>query len=193
MPGVWLELCCSRSIWAAGESFHAGTSGASRRGSLQLWGAGKWAWGADSLTQGTLWLLVSWPSPSSQLMHPVLESLRNTDRQWLIDTLYAFNSGNVERFQTLKTAWGQQVSHRRGWWSSSMCPLSVECLPSTRHCALIEQGVRSLIGCCGTSVTVAVLRATSRESFPCVGWRGCDWKLPQRRTALCVTLGMSRN
>uniref|UniRef100_A0A2I3LGF8 26S proteasome non-ATPase regulatory subunit 13 n=1 Tax=Papio anubis TaxID=9555 RepID=A0A2I3LGF8_PAPAN len=42
------------------------------------------------------------------LMHPVLESLRNTDRQWLIDTLYAFNSGNVERFQTLKTAWGQQ-------------------------------------------------------------------------------------
>uniref|UniRef100_A0A8C0K2S3 Proteasome 26S subunit, non-ATPase 13 n=1 Tax=Canis lupus dingo TaxID=286419 RepID=A0A8C0K2S3_CANLU len=44
------------------------------------------------------------------LMHPVLESLRSTDRQWLIDTLYAFNSGNVERFQTLKTAWGQQVS-----------------------------------------------------------------------------------
>ncbi|KAG8515724.1 26S proteasome non-ATPase regulatory subunit 13, partial [Galemys pyrenaicus] len=42
------------------------------------------------------------------LMHPVLESLRGTDRQWLIDTLYAFNSGNVERFQTLKSAWGQQ-------------------------------------------------------------------------------------
>ncbi|XP_055436367.1 26S proteasome non-ATPase regulatory subunit 13 isoform X1 [Bubalus kerabau] len=42
------------------------------------------------------------------LMHPVLESLRDTDRQWLIDTLYAFNSGNVEQFQTLKTAWGQQ-------------------------------------------------------------------------------------
>lgn len=42
-------------------------------------------------------------------MHPVLESLRNTDRQWLIDTLYAFNSGNVETFQALKSAWGQQV------------------------------------------------------------------------------------
>uniref|UniRef100_A0A663ESH9 26S proteasome non-ATPase regulatory subunit 13 n=1 Tax=Aquila chrysaetos chrysaetos TaxID=223781 RepID=A0A663ESH9_AQUCH len=42
------------------------------------------------------------------LMHPVLESLRNTDRQWLIDTLYAFNSGNVETFQSLKSAWGQQ-------------------------------------------------------------------------------------
>lgn len=45
-------------------------------------------------------------------MHPVLESLRNTDRQWLIDTLYAFNSGNVETFQALKSAWGQQVSGR---------------------------------------------------------------------------------
>uniref|UniRef100_A0AAY5EX22 26S proteasome non-ATPase regulatory subunit 13 n=1 Tax=Electrophorus electricus TaxID=8005 RepID=A0AAY5EX22_ELEEL len=36
------------------------------------------------------------------LMHPVLESLRNTDKQWLIDTLYAFNSGNVVKFQALK-------------------------------------------------------------------------------------------
>ncbi|XP_069821790.1 26S proteasome non-ATPase regulatory subunit 13 [Dendropsophus ebraccatus] len=42
------------------------------------------------------------------LMHPVLESLRNSERQWLIDTLYAFNSGNVETFRALKTAWGQQ-------------------------------------------------------------------------------------
>ncbi|XP_069480010.1 26S proteasome non-ATPase regulatory subunit 13 isoform X1 [Ambystoma mexicanum] len=42
------------------------------------------------------------------LMHPVLESLRTTDRQWLIDTLYAFNSGNVEKFRAMKTAWGQQ-------------------------------------------------------------------------------------
>ncbi|XP_042094107.1 26S proteasome non-ATPase regulatory subunit 13 isoform X4 [Ovis aries] len=47
------------------------------------------------------------------LMHPVLESLRDTDRQWLIDTLYAFNSGNVERFQTLKSAWGQQMTFTR--------------------------------------------------------------------------------
>lgn len=45
----------------------------------------------------------------SQLMHPVLESLRNTDKQWLIDTLYAFNGGNVEKFQSYKSSWGQQV------------------------------------------------------------------------------------
>uniref|UniRef100_A0A7N9AVD0 26S proteasome non-ATPase regulatory subunit 13 n=1 Tax=Mastacembelus armatus TaxID=205130 RepID=A0A7N9AVD0_9TELE len=42
------------------------------------------------------------------LMHPVLDSLRNTDKQWLIDTLYAFNAGNVEKFQGFKSAWGQQ-------------------------------------------------------------------------------------
>ncbi|XP_063044262.1 26S proteasome non-ATPase regulatory subunit 13-like [Engraulis encrasicolus] len=42
------------------------------------------------------------------LMHPVLETLRNTDKQWLIDTLYAFNGGNVDKFQILKSAWGQQ-------------------------------------------------------------------------------------
>uniref|UniRef100_A0A8C4I2I5 26S proteasome non-ATPase regulatory subunit 13 n=1 Tax=Dicentrarchus labrax TaxID=13489 RepID=A0A8C4I2I5_DICLA len=43
------------------------------------------------------------------LMHPVLETLRNTDKQWLIDTLYAFNGGNVEKFQGFKSAWGQQT------------------------------------------------------------------------------------
>ncbi|XP_078276928.1 26S proteasome non-ATPase regulatory subunit 13-like isoform X3 [Rhinoraja longicauda] len=42
------------------------------------------------------------------LMHPILESLRNTENQWLIDTLYAFNSGNVETFFCLKTYWGSQ-------------------------------------------------------------------------------------
>uniref|UniRef100_A0A8C6TIJ9 26S proteasome non-ATPase regulatory subunit 13 n=1 Tax=Neogobius melanostomus TaxID=47308 RepID=A0A8C6TIJ9_9GOBI len=42
------------------------------------------------------------------LQHPVLETLRNTDKQWLIDTLYAFNAGNVEKFQGYKSAWGQQ-------------------------------------------------------------------------------------
>lgn len=45
-----------------------------------------------------------------QLMHPILESLRNTENQWLIDTLYAFNSGNVETFFSLKTNWGSQAS-----------------------------------------------------------------------------------
>lgn len=53
--------------------------------------------------------------PCLQLMHPVLETLRNTDKQWLIDTLYAFNGGNVEKFQGFKSAWGQQVSWTPRW------------------------------------------------------------------------------
>ncbi|XP_048468084.1 26S proteasome non-ATPase regulatory subunit 13 isoform X2 [Rhincodon typus] len=42
------------------------------------------------------------------LMHPILNSLRDTENQWLIDTLYAFNSGDVETFFCLKTYWGAQ-------------------------------------------------------------------------------------
>jgi len=57
-------------------------------------------------------VFVSTSAVSLQLMHPVLETLRNTDKQWLIDTLYAFNGGNVEKFQGFKSAWGQQVSWR---------------------------------------------------------------------------------
>lgn len=61
-----------------------------------------WAYARESSMNSPLHLL-------SQLMHPVLESLRNTDKQWLIDTLYAFNGGNVEKFQSYKSSWGQQV------------------------------------------------------------------------------------
>ncbi|XP_066559455.1 26S proteasome non-ATPase regulatory subunit 13 isoform X2 [Amia ocellicauda] len=43
------------------------------------------------------------------LMHPILETLRNGEKQWLIDTLYAFNSGNVEHFLILKDCWGSQT------------------------------------------------------------------------------------
>lgn len=60
--------------------------------------------------QAAGWLLPA--NVCLQLMHPVLESLRNTDKQWLIDTLYAFNGGNVEKFQGFKSAWGQQVMNQ---------------------------------------------------------------------------------
>ncbi|XP_041084589.1 26S proteasome non-ATPase regulatory subunit 13-like isoform X2 [Polyodon spathula] len=52
------------------------------------------------------------------LMHPILESLRSTDNRWLIDTLYAFNRGDVEAFYILKGCWDTQMvftrpAHRR--------------------------------------------------------------------------------
>lgn len=90
----------------AGEGLHTGPGWTLRRGSLQLWRAGEvWFSSCSHLREA----VVTNTCLSLQLMHPVLESLRNTDKQWLIDTLYAFNAGNVEKFQGFKSAWGQQV------------------------------------------------------------------------------------
>lgn len=42
------------------------------------------------------------------LAHPLLESLKDTDKQWLVDLLYAFNSGSLEKFETNAPVWKQQ-------------------------------------------------------------------------------------
>jgi len=42
------------------------------------------------------------------LAHEILASLQNTEHQWLVDLLYAFNSGNIDGFNNLKEKWGQQ-------------------------------------------------------------------------------------
>ena len=42
-------------------------------------------------------------------MHPILESLNNTQDQWLVDLLFAFNRGDLDKFDSLKTLWTQQV------------------------------------------------------------------------------------
>lgn len=44
-----------------------------------------------------------------QLAHKILESLKGTEREWLVNLLYAFNSGNINKFDDLKKFWGQQV------------------------------------------------------------------------------------
>lgn len=44
------------------------------------------------------------------LAHPVLEALKAmSDRKWLVDLLFAFNSGDITQFEALRTNW--QVSH----------------------------------------------------------------------------------
>ncbi|EGD74634.1 hypothetical protein PTSG_12378 [Salpingoeca rosetta] len=40
------------------------------------------------------------------LAHPILESLRSTSKEWLIDLLYAFNSGDLAKFEFLQPQWG---------------------------------------------------------------------------------------
>jgi len=42
------------------------------------------------------------------LAHPILDVLRNSSKQWLVDLLYSFNSGSIGRFDELKTHWAQQ-------------------------------------------------------------------------------------
>ena len=41
------------------------------------------------------------PCGTLQLAHPILGALRDTDKQWLIDLLYAFNSGTTCMFMFL--------------------------------------------------------------------------------------------
>ncbi|XP_064395259.1 26S proteasome non-ATPase regulatory subunit 13-like [Halichondria panicea] len=42
------------------------------------------------------------------LGHPVIRVLQGTDKQWLIDVMYAFNAGNIEKFEKLGPLWQQQ-------------------------------------------------------------------------------------
>ena len=44
------------------------------------------------------------------LAHEILGSLQNTNNAWLVELLYAFNSGNIDRFNALKDKWSAQVS-----------------------------------------------------------------------------------
>ncbi|KDR15267.1 26S proteasome non-ATPase regulatory subunit 13 [Zootermopsis nevadensis] len=39
------------------------------------------------------------------LAHPVLETLKSTDKAWLVDLLYAFNTGDIVLFEKMKPQW----------------------------------------------------------------------------------------
>lgn len=43
------------------------------------------------------------------LMHPILTALNGTRDQWLVDLLYAFNRGDLEKFDSYKQFWAQQA------------------------------------------------------------------------------------
>jgi 26S proteasome regulatory subunit N9 len=44
------------------------------------------------------------------LAHPVLEALRSStsEQKWLVDLLFAFNSGNIQKFEQLRPYWEKQ-------------------------------------------------------------------------------------
>ncbi|XP_042878477.1 26S proteasome non-ATPase regulatory subunit 13-like [Penaeus japonicus] len=42
------------------------------------------------------------------LAHPILESLKSSQSEWLLDLLLAFNQGNISKFETMKPQWSTQ-------------------------------------------------------------------------------------
>lgn len=40
------------------------------------------------------------------LAHPILGSLKGTDNEWLVELLQAFNCGDINKFEAMKTKWG---------------------------------------------------------------------------------------
>jgi len=43
------------------------------------------------------------------LAHPILNSLRGTSREWVIELLYTFNSGNLSKYEELRKCWSSQA------------------------------------------------------------------------------------
>ncbi|XP_022906433.1 26S proteasome non-ATPase regulatory subunit 13 [Onthophagus taurus] len=41
------------------------------------------------------------------LAHAVLETLKRTENAWLVDLLYAFNSGNINKFEAMRPQWSK--------------------------------------------------------------------------------------
>lgn len=43
-----------------------------------------------------------------QLAHPILDALKGSDMEWLMELLYTFNEGNISKFEAMKTQWSTQ-------------------------------------------------------------------------------------
>ena len=43
------------------------------------------------------------------LAHPILDAVKQTDKQWIVDLLYAFNSGDIAKFEKSTSLLQQQV------------------------------------------------------------------------------------
>ncbi|XP_065910124.1 26S proteasome non-ATPase regulatory subunit 13-like [Dysidea avara] len=42
------------------------------------------------------------------LAHDILDSLKGTEKQWVVELLFAFNTGDLEKFESLRPKWSQQ-------------------------------------------------------------------------------------
>lgn len=42
------------------------------------------------------------------LAHPILDSIKGSEHQWIVNLLYAFNSGDIVKFESSKSVWTKQ-------------------------------------------------------------------------------------
>lgn len=43
------------------------------------------------------------------LQHPIIESLKGKPNEWIVELLYAFNSGDIKKFEALQSQWSTQI------------------------------------------------------------------------------------
>lgn len=48
---------------------------------------------------------------SPQIAHPVLDTLKATDKEWLLNLVYCFNSGDINGFESLQPQWHTQACY----------------------------------------------------------------------------------
>ena len=86
-----------------------------------------------------------------QLAHPIVESLRSTDKEWLIDLLYAFNSGVYMRVSACLSV------------IACVCLCLCTCLPSLLFCHVDQLTPFVALE---TQVTLPSLRAFHQSGVP---------------------------
>lgn len=47
------------------------------------------------------------------MQHEILDALRKSDKSWLVQLLFAFNSGNISQYKELKVHWSKQPDLNR--------------------------------------------------------------------------------
>lgn len=54
-------------------------------------------------------------------MHQILTALNGTPDQWLVDLLFAFNRGDLDKFDAYKKFWSQQVCQNFEKEKNNLC------------------------------------------------------------------------
>lgn len=101
------------------------------------------------------------------LAHPILDRLRNTDRAWLVQLLFAFNSGDVDKYKRLSASWQRQpdLKANEAVLFEKICLLSLMEMafkrPSTER-QLTFEDVAQNTGLGKNQVELLVMRALSQ-------------------------------